>query len=103
MKSIADNSLIYKKTGKSLEGYADSDWGNCTTDRRSYTGYTFIYGYVAISWEARKQGIVTLSCLDADHMCLSKAVKEAIYLRSFLSKIADTIENKKLTVMWNES
>lgn len=54
LKGTLDYRLTYKKTGKMLKGYVDSDWGGCIVDRRSYTGFCFILGGAAVSWESRK-------------------------------------------------
>ena len=84
IKETQDLGLKYQKTGKPLHGYVDADWANCTIDRRSYTGYTFILGGCPISWEARKQRTVALSSTEAEYMALSESSKEASYLKRFL-------------------
>ena len=84
IKETQDLGLKYQKTGKPLHGYVDADWANCTIDRRSYTGYTFILGGCPISWESRKQRTVALSSTEAEYMALSESSKEASYLKRFL-------------------
>lgn len=70
-----------------LKGYVDSDWGGCIVDRRSYTGFCFILGGAAVSWESRKQRTVALSTMEAKYMAMGEAVKEAIFLRYLLQEI----------------
>ncbi|XP_033226011.1 secreted RxLR effector protein 161-like [Belonocnema kinseyi] len=44
-----DNGTTFSKSGKTNEGYVDADWGTCSYDRRSYTGYAFILAGAAVS------------------------------------------------------
>ncbi|XP_036150019.1 secreted RxLR effector protein 161-like [Monomorium pharaonis] len=87
LKGTADIGFIYKKTEKTVEGYVDADWANCTSDRRSYTGYAFILSGCPIAWESRKQKTVALSSTEAEYMALTEAAKQATYLRHFLLEL----------------
>lgn len=90
LKHTIDYSIVYKKTGQLLEGSADADWANCTSDRRSYTGYCFRLADGPVSWASKKQPTVALSSTEAEYMALTEAAKEAIYLRSFISQVCGT-------------
>ncbi|XP_039968168.1 uncharacterized protein LOC120779882 [Bactrocera tryoni] len=37
-------SIEYCKTGEDVKGFADADWANDSSDRKSYTGYAFYLG-----------------------------------------------------------
>ncbi|XP_043481615.1 secreted RxLR effector protein 161-like [Leptopilina heterotoma] len=87
LKGTMDLKLIYKKDDSHLKGYVDSDWGNCTIDRKSFTGSVFIMGGAAISWESKKQRTVALSSTEAEYMALTHASKEAIHLIAFLNQL----------------
>lgn len=87
LKGTMDFGLIFKEDNDDLRGFVDSDWGACIIDRRSYTGYAFLLGGAAVSWESRKQRTVALSSTEAEYMALTEAAKEAIYLRRFLQEI----------------
>lgn len=87
LKKTIDHGLVFRKTGKSLIGYSDADWGNCPIDRKSYSGFSFILGGAAISWKSQKQKCVTTSTCEAEYVSLSLCVKEAVYLQSFLFEI----------------
>lgn len=84
LKGTCDHNLTFKKSGTPLTGYVDADWGNCTVNRRSYTGYAFILGSGAISWKAQKQKTVALSSTEAEYIALTEAAKEATYLKGIL-------------------
>ncbi|XP_053996974.1 uncharacterized protein LOC128886291 [Hylaeus anthracinus] len=85
LKETMDLGISYQRKNESLVGYADADWRGCQHDRRSHTGYAFILGGEAISWESWKQKTVALSSTEAEYMSLSEATKEAIYLRKLLT------------------
>lgn len=76
--------LVFKKSDTNLHGYVDANWGSCSLDRRSYTGYSFILSGCVISYESRKQRTVALSSTEAEYMALSEACKEAIYLQNLM-------------------
>lgn len=87
LKGTIDLGLVYKFGEARVKGYADSDWGGNTIDRKSYTGYIFFLGECVISWESKKQATVALSSTEAEYMAMSNASKEAIYLKRLLDEI----------------
>ena len=87
LKGTSDRRLTFKKSGEPLTGYVDADWGNCSIDRHSYTGYAFILGSAAVSWKAQKQRSVALSSTEAEYVALTEAAKEATYLKGFLETL----------------
>lgn len=84
IKGTIDLGLVYESNSEGLTGYCDADWGNCTEDRRSFTGFCFILSNAPIVWESKKQHTVALSTTEAEYMSLTEAAKEAIYLERFL-------------------
>lgn len=79
--------LVYTKTDEPIIGYSDADWGGCTIDRRSYTGYAFLLSGAAITWKSQKQRTVALSTTEAEYVSLSEAAKEALYLRALMHEL----------------
>lgn len=77
--SNSDNGL--------LKGYADADWANDVSDRKSVTGYIFKLFDNTVSWCTRKQQCVTLSSTEAEYVALSSAVCEALWLRKLLNDL----------------
>ncbi len=75
-----------------LLGYCDSDWANCLMNRRSTTGYCFLYNRNLISWNSTLQHTVALSSCEAEYIALRDAIKEALYLSGMLK----WLENEQL-------
>lgn len=68
-----DVRLCYGNNKNSLERCVDADWGNCTDDRKPYTGFVVIAGGGPISWDSRRQMTVALSSTVAKYMSIAKA------------------------------
>lgn len=77
-----------KNTGTHrLIGYADADWAQDQTDRKSNTGYLFqLYGGT-ITWASRKQTCIALSSTEAEYVSLTEACQEAKWIHSLLQDL----------------
>lgn len=71
LSTTKDKQIKYEKTGKPVECYTDADWGSDSTDRGSYTGYTFMMAGAVFSYESRKQSILALNSTEAEYMSLT--------------------------------
>ena len=76
--------FLSHNNGIGLLGYSDSDWANYLTNRKSITGFCFLYNRNLISWNSMLQNTVALSTCEAEYMALREATKEAIYLSNIL-------------------
>lgn len=74
--------LLFKNNvNEEIVGYCDSDWASCKENRKSCTGYTFIFQDAAISWNSKRQATIALSTTEAEYMALSAATQEALWLK----------------------
>ena len=97
LQGTINRKLVYTQDKEGIIGHAVADWGSCTIDRKSYSGYVFSLSGVAISWTSRKQRIVALSSTEAEYVSLSEAIQEAIHLSSFVKELRlDTLS--KITI-----
>jgi len=88
LKSTADYLLHFTGNGigistdidNSLVGYSDSNWANDSVDRKSQGGHVFLGSNGAVSWQSRKQGLITMSTLKAEFITCSEASTEAKWL-----------------------
>lgn len=87
LKGTSDMKLIYSRNDQEVTGYTDADCGNCTIDRKSYSGYAFIISGGAVSFCSRKQKTVALSSTQAKYMSLSEAAKEGIYITTLFKEL----------------
>ncbi|KAI5334672.1 hypothetical protein L3X38_024805 [Prunus dulcis] len=89
LKGTTDYGLFYKKglKGDFLLGYSDSDYAGDFDDRKSTSGYVFMYGSVAVAWSSKKQLVVTLSTTEAEFIAVASCACQAIWLRRLLNEL----------------
>ncbi|XP_031617619.1 secreted RxLR effector protein 161-like, partial [Contarinia nasturtii] len=81
IKGTLNCKLTFARDGKYGEmcAYSDADWASSFEDRRSCTGYVFLWKGGAISWSSKKQRTVALSTAESEYMALTAACQEAIW------------------------
>jgi hypothetical protein len=64
---------------------SNADWASDETDRKSISGYCFYFMNSLVSWSAVKQKTISLSSTEAEYYSMTHAIKEALWIRLFLS------------------
>lgn len=82
---------------KGLYGFADADWAQNKSDRKSNSGFIFKYNGSPISWCCRKQDCVSLSSTEAEYISLCESAQEAIWLRRLMNDF-EICETKPSTI-----
>lgn len=82
LKGTQDYRLSFKQNLEETitHGYCDADWASSEDDRRSCTGYTFLFQAGTISWNSRRQNTVALSTTEVE-LSLTSCVQEALWLK----------------------
>ncbi len=70
-----------------LVGYTNADWANDRLNRRSISGFTFLYSGGAVSWSSKQQSTVATSLTHAEYIATAEASKELVWLRWLLSEL----------------
>ena len=84
-----DIGIIYSTLENfKLIGYIDSDNGGNIDDRKSTYEYTFHFGTGVVSWDSKKQPIVTLSSVEAEYVVATSAACQAVKMRRFLKDLS---------------
>lgn len=86
-----------------LYGFADADWAQCKTDRKSNSGFVFKYNGSCISWCCRKQDCVSLSSTEAEYISLCEAAQEAMWLRRLLTDFGIKLSEPSIIFEDNQS
>ena len=76
----------------SLKCYVDADWAGDHIDRKSSSGYCFIFNGALISWISRKQSSVSLSSIEAELVAFAEAVRDLVWIERILNEMDETIE-----------
>ncbi|MBW0509460.1 hypothetical protein O181_049175, partial [Austropuccinia psidii MF-1] len=75
LKGTQDIGLTYPKgINAGIVAYTDADWGNCSTTRRSVTGFLATMCGSLVLWKTRKQPTVSLSTSEAEYKALYKPI-----------------------------
>jgi hypothetical protein len=93
LAGTVERGITYSKSaGIKITAYCDSDWGNDPETRRSKTGYVIIVAGGVIAWQTKAQKSVALSSCEAELYALCEAVKEIMWLSSFLTELGVQFE-----------
>lgn len=85
IKHTINYKLVYKCDDGKLLGFCDADWGGDLRDRKSTTGYCFIFSNCLISWCSKRQSTVSISSTEAEYVAMSMASSEACWLINLLN------------------
>lgn len=70
-----------------VSAYADADWGNDKSDRKSITGWIAMINGDPVSWASKKQKVVAQSTCEAELYAEAAAINEAKWLSGLLSEL----------------
>ncbi|CAA7058648.1 unnamed protein product [Microthlaspi erraticum] len=70
-----------------LHGWCDSDYAGCPLTRRSLSGWLMQLGSSPISWQTKKQDVVSRSSAEAEYRCMAMALCELKGLRQLLMEL----------------
>ena len=88
LKGSMNLKLVFcKETYNNVIGFSDADWAGEIDQRRSCTGYVYVYQGGAISWNSKMQHTVALSSTEAEYMALSSATQEALWLKQLQAEL----------------
>ena len=80
LKGTSSKCLRFGNSDASIVGYTDADYAGCVDNRRSTSGYVFIFAGATISWRSCLQDCTSSSTTEAEYVAMSDASKEAIWL-----------------------
>jgi len=88
LKHTMEFCLHYPRDGgRKWNIYVDADHGGCLDTRRSTSGRLIFYNGCLISWKSKRQTVVAKSTAEAEHIALSDAVTDGIWLKNLAKEI----------------
>jgi hypothetical protein len=70
-----------------LEAFSDSDYAGDQDDRRSTSGYVFMFSGGAVAWSSKKQPVVSLSTTEAEFIAAAYCACQVMWMRRVLDRL----------------
>ncbi|CAJ2635972.1 unnamed protein product [Trifolium pratense] len=105
LKGTINLGILYQRNQGELklQGWTDSDYAGDLDDRKSTSGYVFMYGNGPISWSSKKQAIVTLSTTEAEFVAAASSACQAVWLRRILDQLGQAQVGETVILCDNSS
>lgn len=91
LKRYLDIGIFYKRRGEAdshVQGFVDSNYAGCLDTRKSMTGYIFTVHGGAVNWKSSLKKVVALSTTEAEYIASTEDVKEALWIKGFMSELS---------------
>ncbi|RVW92345.1 Retrovirus-related Pol polyprotein from transposon TNT 1-94 [Vitis vinifera] len=80
-----DFMLVYRRMDNlEVVGYSNSDFGGCSDDRKSTSGYIFMLASGAISWKSVKQSLIASLTMYVEFVACYGASSQVVWLRNLI-------------------
>lgn len=103
LKGTIEMGVFYKRGVKNeLLAYTDSDYAGDIDDRRSTSGYAFLFSNGAVCWSSRKQPVVSLSTTESEFIAAAACACQGIWMKRILNQIGHS-HCKYITIFCDNS
>ncbi|KAM0040746.1 putative RNA-directed DNA polymerase [Helianthus debilis subsp. tardiflorus] len=97
IKGTVEQGVWFKRENEpKLIGFCDADYAGDLNERRSTTGYVFMYGSCAVSWRSKRQPTVSLSTTETEYRAATVAAQECIWL--ITSRQLNSLRTRSFTI-----
>lgn len=86
-----------------LLGYSDADWCGDKVDRRSTTGFVFLWNNAPISQCSKKQPVVALSSCESEYIAGAFTACQTIWLSTLMTELQITVKKPVTLLIDNKS
>lgn len=87
LKGTVDHGLLYSKDSLQFNAFCDFDWASSPDDRRSTSSFAIFLGNSLISWNAKKQAVISQSNTEVDYRSLTITTAEFYWLPMLFQEI----------------
>jgi hypothetical protein len=93
IKGTMNASIVFRRdTPSQPVGYSDADYATNPGDRKSVSGYGFMYAGGMISWRSKKQPVVAHSSSESELIALDAAAREGLWLASLFQQLSRPVQ-----------
>jgi len=87
IKGTLDYAITFSGSARQpLQAYADADYAG-DNDRKSQSGYIFMFAGGPIAWNSKKQSCVAISTAESEIVAASACAQEALWFTSLLTEL----------------
>jgi hypothetical protein len=90
--------LCFGLSDLKIVGYTDANFVGDTDDRKSTSGYVFLFGGTAVSWTSKKQNCVAKSTMETEYISCSTTASNAVWIGRFVESLNIGIPNRPVNV-----
>ncbi|XP_035837289.1 secreted RxLR effector protein 161-like [Helianthus annuus] len=104
VKGTVNKGVMFKRElNPELTGMCDADYAGDLNEKRSTTGYVFMYGSSPVSWCSKRQPTVSLSTTEAEYRAAAMAVQECTWLTQLFRDLNQAIPYRIKLLYDNQS
>jgi hypothetical protein len=81
-----------------IKGFTNADFAGDTDDRKSTSGYVFLFGGTTVSWLSKKQGCVAKYTMEAEYIACSTAVINVVWIKCFVDSLKLDMQDRPVNV-----
>ena len=100
---LGGNNLDSDPDKGALHGYSDSDFAGDVEQRKSTSGYVFLFAGGVISSQSKRQSITALSTTEAEYYSLYKAIVEAAWLRYIFKELSWNLKDVRCIKIYSDN
>nr|GEX81504.1 retrovirus-related Pol polyprotein from transposon TNT 1-94 [Tanacetum cinerariifolium] len=89
--SIGQGLILPRKNNLHLTAYCNSDWASCSFTRKYVTSYGIFLGSCLMSWQSKKQTVVSKSSTEAEYKALDGNTCKVIRIQGLLKEFQFSI------------
>ena len=96
LKGTPGKGLLFTKSrDRGIIGYTGSDWAGAVKDNRSTSGYcTKLWGNL-VTWQSKKQQVVSRSSAESEYRSIAQAICEVIWVERLMKDLAISVTSPK--------
>jgi hypothetical protein len=87
LKGTLNIGLLFTHGPLNLYAYCDLHWARDPLNRRSTSGFGVFFGHCLISWQSKKQLVVSQSSTEAEYQSMAYATAKLYWLKMLLKEI----------------
>lgn len=85
--SLGQGILLRSASDLNISGWCDYDWASCPLTRRSLSGWLVFLGTSLVSWNTKKQHIVSCSSAEAEYRAMAVLTCELKWIKALLASL----------------